>query len=430
MRVLVTGAYGFIGAHIVAALTAAGHDVACAVRGGRVDTRFSGLSAIACDMADDVGEEDWLPRLAGIDAVVNCAGILRERGPDRFTAVHERAPLALFRACRQLDIRRVIQISALGDAADGEFIASKHRCDDALATLELDWLVLRPSLVYSARGSYGGTSLLRGLAALPGVLLLPGHGDQPVQPIAAEDVGLAVVAALARPMLVREVVELVGPDVLSLNDYLLAWRRWLGFGRARTLAVPGGLVRIGAALAERMGSGPLGQTMARMLERGKVGGAYASVHLQQSLGLAPRSLWRALAETPSEVQDRWHARLYFLLPALRVSIALLWLGSGTAGWLVSEAEVAVVVPDSALSGGTWLVLARLTASADLVLGMLCLLRWRPRLVFTLMLSMLLGYTLVIGIGWPCHWLDPLGGLLKNLPLVLALLVLLATDERR
>lgn len=430
MRVLVTGAYGFIGAHIVAALTAAGHEVVCAVRGGRVDTRFPGLSAIACDMADDVDEEDWLPRLAGIDAVVNCAGILREREHDRFTAVHERAPLALFRACRQLDIRRVIQISALGDAADGEFIASKHRCDDALAMLDLDWLVLRPSLVYSTRGSYGGTSLLRGVAALPGVLLLPGHGDQPVQPIGAEDVGLAVVAALARPTLVREVVELVGPEVLSMSDYLLAWRRWLGFGRAHTLAVPGWLVRVGATLGERIGSGPLGQTMARMLERGNVGGAHAGVRLQRSLGLAPRSLLRALAETPSEVQDRWHARLYFLLPVLRVSLALLWLGSGMAGWLASEAEVAAVVPDGALSSGSLWMLARLTASADLVLGTLCLLRWRPRIVFTLMLLMLFGYTLGIGLGWPGHWLDPLGGLLKNLPLFAALLVLLATDERR
>jgi uncharacterized protein YbjT (DUF2867 family) len=40
MRVLVTGAYGFIGAHIVAALTAAGHEVVCAVRGARIDARF------------------------------------------------------------------------------------------------------------------------------------------------------------------------------------------------------------------------------------------------------------------------------------------------------------------------------------------------------------------------------------------------------
>ncbi|WEN14010.1 NAD(P)H-binding protein [Rhodanobacter sp. AS-Z3] len=430
MRVLVTGAFGFIGAHIVAALTAAGHEVIGAVRSGRIDARFPGVRAIACDMASDVHEADWLPRLDGVDAVVNCAGILRERGRDSFKTVHERTPLALFRACSQLGIRRVIQISALGEIADGEFIASKHRGDAALKTLDLDWLVLRPSLVYSARGSYGGSSLLRALAALPRFLLLPGQGDQLVQPIAAEDVGLAVVAALARPALVCEVIELVGPEVLALRDYLLAWRHWLGFGRPVVLPVPAWMVRVGAAMGERLGDGPLGQTMARMLERGNVGEAHAVTRLQQTLGLQPRPLQRALAETPSAVQDRWHARLYFGLPVLRVLIALLWLGSGVAGWLATEAEVITVVPGSSLSAGSLLMLARLTASADLVLGALCLLRWRPRWVLTLMLLMLLGYTLGIGIGWPSHWLDPLGGLLKNLPLFGVLAVLLATEERR
>ena len=430
MRVLVTGAYGFIGAHIVAALTAADHQVVCAVREGRVDSRFTGLRAIACDMAADVQVEDWMPRLAGVDAVVNSAGILRERGRDKFTLVHERVPLALFRACQHLGIRRVIQISALGQADDGEFIASKHRGDETLAALDLDWLILRPSLVYSARGSFGGTSLLRGLAALPGVLLLPGSGNQRVQPIAAQDVGLAVAAALARPSVARQVIALVGPQVLSLRDYLLVWRKWLGFGRASTLRVPGWLVGIAAALGERMGSGPLGNTMARMLERGNVGDQGACARLQESLGFAPRTLQQALTETPSELQDRWHARLYFYLPLLRLSIATLFIGSGVVGWLASATQIAAVAADGFLTSTGLLVLARLTATADLVLGVLTLLRWRPRLVLMLMLLMVLGYTLGSGIAWPNHWLDPLGGLLKNLPLIAALLVLLATVDRR
>ena len=430
MRVLVTGAYGFIGAHIVAALTEANHEVVCAVRGARVDSRFPGLKAIACDMARDVREEDWLPRLAGIDAVVNAAGILRERSGEKFTVVHEQAPMALFRSCRQLGIRRVIQISALGDPTDGEFIASKHRGDDALATLDLDWLVLRPSLVYSARGSYGGTSLLRAMAALPGVLPLPGDGTQLLQPIAAADVGLAVTAALNSSACTREVVELVGPEVLGLRDYLLAWRRWLGFTSQRTFAVPLALVRMSAVVGEHLGDGPLGQTMARMLERGNIGAADASTRLRQLLGLTPRTLLRALNEAPSQVQDRWHARLYFWLPVLRVTIALLWMGSGLVGWLTPLAEVAAAAPSSSLSPEALVSMARLTGSADLILGVLCLLRWRPRVVLTVMLLMLLGYTLGIGIMWPAHWLDPYGGLLKNLPLFAALAILLATDERR
>lgn len=430
MRVLVTGAYGFIGAHIVAALTAANYEVVCAVRGARVDSRFPGLKAVPCDLARDIQEEDWLPRLVGIGAVVNAAGILRESAKDTFAAVHEQAPMALFRACRQAGIRRVIQISALGDPSDGEFIASKYRGDSALAGLDLDWVILRPSLVYSARGSYGGTSLLRALAALPALLPLPSHGEQLLQPIAAEDVGLAVVAAIATPTGLREVVELVGPQVLSLHDYLLAWRRWLGFAPPRIIAVPSALVRIGALLGERMGDGPLGQTMARMLERGNVGAAGASARLQKLLRVTPRPLLRALDEAPSQVQDRWHARLYFLLPALRVSIALLWLGSGIVGWLTPMADIIAVTPDSTLPPAALVALARLTGSADLLLGVLCLLRWRPRIVLSLMLVMLFGYTVGIGSLWPVHWLDPYGGLLKNVPLMAALAILLATDDRR
>ncbi|MFI4959085.1 MAG: SDR family oxidoreductase [Lysobacterales bacterium] len=430
MRVLVTGAYGFIGAHIVAALSAANHEVICAVRDARVDSRFPGLRAMACDMARDVHSADWTSRLDGIQAVVNCAGILRERGADTFAAVHEQAPLALFHACQQAGVQRVIHISALGSAADGEFIASKHRCDDALAALDLDWLVLRPSLVYSARGSYGGTSLLRGLAALPSFVPLPGRGEHQVQPIAAEDVGAAVVAALARPQCAREVIELVGPEVMILRDYLFAWRRWLGFGLARTLTVPATLVRMASAIGERLGNGPLGQTMMRMLERGNVGAPDAVMRLHQSLGLMPRRLLRALDEVPSHVQDRWHARLYFWLPALRVLIALLWIGSGVVGWLVPRTAVMALAADSPLSANASFMLARLTGTADLLLGVLCLSRWRPRLVLTLMLLMLFGYTLGIGILWSAHWLDPFGGLLKNLPLIAALSILLATDERR
>lgn len=430
MRVLVTGAYGFIGAHIVAALTAAGHEVICAVRGARADSRFPGLTAIACDMATDVREQDWMPRLAGVDAVVNAAGILREHRKDTFAAVHEHAPMALFRACEQLGIRKVIQISALGEPADGEFIASKHRGDAALSGLDLHGVVLRPSLVYSARGSYGGTSLLRALAGLPLVLPVPGSGKQALQPIAAEDVGLAVAAALASPERAGEVLELVGPDVMSLRDYLLAWRGWLGFPAPRMLAIPAPLVRVGAALGEYLGNGPMGQTMARMLERGNIGSAGEFARTRDALNMTPRPLTRALDEAPSHVQDRWHARLYFLLPMLRLTMALLWLGSGLVGWIISPANIVAATPGSALSADALLAVARLTASADLLLGVLCMLGWRLRITLSLMLLMLLGYTFGIGILLPVHWLDPYGGLLKNLPLFAALAILLATAERR
>lgn len=430
MRVLVTGAYGFIGAHVVAALIAADHEVVCAVRGARIDSRFPGIAAIACDMAHDVHPEAWLPRLASIDAVVNVAGILREHGTNTFTAIHEQAPQALFRACQQRGVRRIIQISALGNPADGEFIASKHRGDAMLAALDLDWIVLRPSLVYGTRGSYGGTSLLRALAALPGAVPLPQGGSQRVQPLAVEDVGAAVAAALDRPECARRVLELVGPEAMTLRDYLSAWRRWLGFGRIRVWPVPLGWARLLAALGDRFGNGPLCRTMMRMLERGNVASRDALPRLHEELGITPRTLLRALDEAPSQVQDRWHARLYFLLPTLRILMALLWIVSGVVGWLTSARDIAALTLGNPMPAHTALLLARMTGSLDLLLGVLCLLRWRPGWVLGVMLVMVLGYTLGVGLLWPAQWLAPFGGLAKNLPLLAALAILLATDERR
>ncbi|WP_130619087.1 SDR family oxidoreductase [Dyella amyloliquefaciens] len=431
MRVLVTGAYGFIGSHIVAALSAAGHEVVCAVRSGRLDTRFPGVRAISCDMARDVTPDVWLPRLNRIDAVVNCAGILREHGKDHYETVHVQAPLALFEASARAGVHRVVQVSALGRADDGEFIASKHRCDEQLVKLGLNATILRPALVYSVRGSYGGSSLLRAMAALPAVVPVPNIATRPcVQPIAAEDVALAVVASLSDPPIGVETLELVGPESMGLGDYLQRWRRWLGLPQARLWAVPTTLVRMACRVGERLGRGPLGETMQRMLEHGHLGQSQALPQMRNRLALVPRTLERAMAEAPSHVQDRWHAQLYFALPLLRISIGLLWIASGVVGWWLPRDTVDAAAPGGLLSQSTALVLARSTASADLLLGTLCLSRWRPRWVLTGMLLMLFGYTLGIGTLWPVHWLDPLGGLLKNLPLMATLVLLLATEEKK
>src|SRR2546430_2342965 len=104
MRVFVTGAQGFIGAHICVALRAAGHDV---IEGVRATSPPSSERPVACDMTRDIDSDVWLPRVSGCDAVVNCVGILRESGSATFARVHGDAPTALFRACVAAGVRRV-----------------------------------------------------------------------------------------------------------------------------------------------------------------------------------------------------------------------------------------------------------------------------------------------------------------------------------
>jgi uncharacterized protein YbjT (DUF2867 family)/uncharacterized membrane protein YphA (DoxX/SURF4 family) len=426
VRVLVTGANGFIGTHVVAALRKAGHHIVRAVRRPSA-CELERHEAVACDFGRDVDVQVWQPRLEGIDAVVNCAGILRETAADKFQSVHVAAPLALFRACVAADVRRVVQISALGEAQDGEFIASKHRCDDALAELDLDWLVLRPGLVYSAHGAYGGTSLLRAMSALPLLQFLPGDGRQLLKPVAATDLGAAVVAALATAHKHCEVLELVGPQALTLRAYLLAWRTWFGLSEPVIVQTPMRLVNLAVTLGELHGRGPICRVVANLLQRERVGGEYAYARTRALLERDPLCLDDALRQ-PSAPQDLLAARWYSLQFVLLSMLVIVWIASGMVGLSLGSSSAAATIPGwSPLLVHVFTVVG---SSVDLLLGLALLSGRATRLVLQAMLIMIAGYTLVIAAAAPQHWLDPLGGLLKNLPIAAIIIALLIMEPRR
>jgi uncharacterized protein YbjT (DUF2867 family) len=424
--ILVLGGQGFLGGYIVAALREHGWRVVCAVRprsaaAGDADARRVDLSQMSA-------AEDWRDVLEGIDSVVNVAGILREVRTDTFEAIHVAAPFALAQACIEAGIRSFVQISALGQTNDGEFIASKYRLDEQLARLPLQATVLRPSVVYATTGSYGGTSLLRALAAFPGVSVLPGHGQWKIQPVSAEDLAALVVIAIERN--VRGIYEVGGPEAISLRDYQAAWRRWLRIAGSRFLEVPQALVSLQVWIGQRLGRGPVGETMWRMLRRNNILPIEAQARLQEDFGFVPRALDKVLGARPSQVQDRWQAQLYFLAPTLRVSIIVLWLLSALAGWTTPESRIAEMASQSPMQGLPVLALARATATLNLVLAIWLASAWRPRLAIALMGVSVLVYTAVLGALIPALWLEPLGGLAKNLVVLPALAVAWVLEDRR
>jgi uncharacterized protein YbjT (DUF2867 family) len=108
MKILVCGGHGFIGAAVVQKLRRAGHTVYRGVR------RVQGEQDIRFDYSDSSDSLHWRKRVEGFDAVINAVGILVERRGQSFDAIHRRAPCALFEACLQAGVGRVIQVSALG----------------------------------------------------------------------------------------------------------------------------------------------------------------------------------------------------------------------------------------------------------------------------------------------------------------------------
>lgn len=422
--VLVVGGNGFLGGFVVAALRAQGWQV---LRGVRPRAQMADDER-ACDFAHMHRASDWHAVLAGVDAVVDAAGILREEGAQTFEAIHVTGPAALAQACVDVGVTRFIQLSALGIAEDGEFIASKHRFDDALLALPLKALVLRPSVVFAVAGSYGGTSLLRALAAFPGWQVLPGDGRWLIQPVAAEDLGELIARALATEGV--GIYEVGGPEPMTLREYQTQWRRWLGLPGERAWHVPDVFVSLQVWLGERLGRGPVGETMWRMLRRGNITATGAHARLQEDFGIAPSALADVLKLRPSQVQDRWQAQLYFLAPTLRLCIAALWLLSAWAGFATSATTIEVMASGTALMDFAPVTLARTGGVVDGLLGLWLLSGWRPRTALALMAISVLAYTVIFGALLPSAWLDPLGGLAKNLVVLPALAVLWVLVDRR
>ena len=434
MRVLLTGANGFIGSHIAAALGAAGHHVVgCGRDIAAARWRFPSIEWVACDFNRDVEPSAWLPRLEGVEAVINCAGVLMGSRRQSIERIHRAAPVALFEACRLKGVRRVLQISALGaePEADTAYAETKHAADRHLATLDLDWVILKPSLVY-ASGSYGGTSLLRGLAGFPFVVPIPGGGGQRFQPIHMHDLARGVCRLVEPDAPARIVVDVAGPEPMSLRDIVLGLRAWLGLPEAPVLAVPMQLIRLagrcGSVLAYLSGRGTLNITAVRQLEFGNVADPRP---FAEAVGFTPRRIADALAAEPSHVQDRWHARLYFLKPLLRVIIALFWMATGllTAfAWPRVESEAMLV---RAGLGGALLPAAFWGGVLfDVALGALLLLRWRVKLIGSLMVAATIPYLGFLTFGQPELWAHPLGPVTKTVPLIVATLVMIAIEDDR
>jgi len=427
MRVLLLGAAGFIGRELLAALAARGHQVTAVVR-RRPDVAPLGAYALATvDLNRATDPAAWSAHLTDCDAVVNCAGVLQGSRSQSIQAIHAEAPIALFRACEAAGVRRVIQVSAISAERDAgtAYALTKLAADDFLRSTSLEWTVVRPSLVI-ARGAYGGTAFFRALAALPFVIPVPGGGGEEFQPVHVQDVARIVVDAIETEALVRKTVDPVGPETVTLRRLLEDYRRWLGLPPATVVAIPAPMVRVATWLGDRFG-GPVNSTAARQLAFGNTGDAAAFAALA---GFTPRRWRDILAAEPAHAQDRWHARLYFVRPLLRFALALLWLVSGVGG--------AFSVRDwtPALADGTGLPLDVSAAvlwalcAADVVMGVLVASAWRPRRVATLQFAMIGGYTAVATMLWPAMWADPLGVLLKNIPILAAVLAWGAIEEDR
>lgn len=262
-RILLTGASGFVGPHVVAVLLRAGYRLRLAQR--RAGPAPEGVETV--ETGDLSMPIDWSAALASVDHVVHMAG-LAHAGPGLDEALYRRinteATLELARAAAAAGVRRFVYLSsikALSGAFDGPPLAeeaepapadvygrSKLAAEQGLAGLDLDWVALRPVLIYGP-GVKANMAVLVRLAQSPLPLPLGGL-KAPRSLLAVENLAEAILFVLTPACPPARAYTVSDPEPISVAEMLAAMRA--GLGRAPgLLPVPEPLLRTLARLAGR-----------------------------------------------------------------------------------------------------------------------------------------------------------------------------------
>ncbi|MEI9985323.1 MAG: SDR family oxidoreductase [Aliidongia sp.] len=392
--------------------------------------RFPSVCWIRADLALTT-VEDWTEHLRQADAVVNCAGALQDSPRDDLHAVHVIGVVRIAAACAAEGVRRFIHVSAAGVAAGRAtaFNRTKLAAETVLAGTDLDWVILCPGLVL-APAAYGGTALLRGLAALPGILPIA-FPDSVVQVVSVHDLAEAGARVLADPALRRVTIDLVHEDEIGFETLLLQLRQWLGLPPGRVLHLPVAVTRAAAKIADGLAClGWRSPMRSAALEQLRMGVRGESGAARRRLGLELQSLRQILDAWPAGVQERWFSRSYFLKPAILATLAVFWFLSGLIGITTgfSEAVRILTVVGVASPVARGAVIAG--ALIDMALGIAVAFRRAAPVSLRGMLFVSAAYLVCGTLLRPDLWLDPLGPLLKIIPgALLAAAALAILDER-
>jgi uncharacterized protein YbjT (DUF2867 family) len=263
--ILVTGAAGFIGRHVVTTLARRGARVRALVRDLKGADVFAGVD---CELArGDMSEPESLrAAVTGCDAVVNLAGIIAGK-PSDFERVMAQGTRDLLAAAREAGVRRWVQMSALGTTRETKdlvpYYGAKWDAEQAVGKSGLPHVILRPSFVFGPDG--GALPRFARIARLAPVTPIIGSGTQRLQPIWVDDV--AEIVARCAEGAESGLLQFGGPEIVDWNEFWDRLKAMLGTRRP-ALHLPFWFMRPQAFVLERLPNPPLTRDQLTMLAAG------------------------------------------------------------------------------------------------------------------------------------------------------------------
>jgi uncharacterized protein YbjT (DUF2867 family) len=435
-KILVLGASGLIGRFVTDDLRLRGFQVFGVARQFSPSQRQSAADLELPVMSMDTAGLMRLIRERDVDVVVNCLGVLQD-GPGSDTgAVHRDFVARLLAAIRDSGRPvRLVHISIPGAANEDRtaFSQTKREAERLIAASGAAYAILRPGFIV-APAAYGGSAMLRALAAFP--LQLPAdESATPFQPVAVEDI-TATIASLADrdidDLATRAVIwDLMQPQPVTLSGVIDQFRWSLGTSRWPRVTMPAFLLDLGARLgdlANRLGwMPPMRTTAIAELRRGVTGDPSGWM---EATGIVPKTITQAVGGYAATIQDKWFARLFLVKALVIASLALFWTVSGFIALFISYSAAAGILSSHGFPPSLVTPVTVLTSLMDMSIGVLIAFRRTCAIGLVAGILASLGYMVGAAILTPDLWIEPLGALVKTGPaIVLMLVALLILDNR-
>jgi len=265
VKILVTGATGFIGPKVVHALRAQDRDVRALVRRPERATQLTGWG-VELAKGDITDSASVRAAMQGCTHVLHLIAILTGRPAD-FQRVMTQGTRDLVAAAKAEGVERFVLMSALGTSETSKdtvpYYAAKWAEECEVVDSGLEYTIFRPSFVFGRDG--GALPIFMKQVRYSPLVTVIGPGLQRSQPIWVDDVAQYVAHGIASAQAANRTFEIGGPDTVNWNELYLTIAKALG-KRRRLLHVPFGLARTGAQLTERLPGAPLSADQVAMLQ--------------------------------------------------------------------------------------------------------------------------------------------------------------------
>lgn len=286
MKIVLLGATGFLGRHLLPVLSAAGHQCIVLSRYPPDCRELAVIPGVEVRQAAIFNDEQLERHFAGADAIINGVGILNESGRKGkgFQRVHVELVEKIIKACRSCDVQRLVQISALhAGKGDSHYLVSKGQAEDLIRAEQ--WLhstIVQPSVIFGEGDIF--FNRFAGILKLAPVLPLACPQSR-LQPVWVGDVVKAITLSLDDPETYGQTLIMVGPDEFTLRE-LVEFTACTTGRKRKIIGLPNSLSRMQAWLMDFVPGKPFSTDNYRSLQTD-------NISVENSLwgfGISPRSV--------------------------------------------------------------------------------------------------------------------------------------------